>query len=181
MSEQIISNSKAKFLKAVDLLKQELATIRTGRAAPSLIENLEVEAYGTRMRLIELGTIHAPEPHLLLVTPFDPVNVDTIVKAIISSNTGLNAIAEENLIRINVPSLTEDRRRELVKLMHVKIEGGKVMVRQVRREILDDIDKVAQNDDEKKRLEKELQQIVDEIIAEIEMLGEQKEKELLTV
>lgn len=181
MAEQTIENAKIKLIKAVDLLKQELTTIRTGRATPSLIENLEVEAYGSRMKLIELATIHAPEPHILIVTPFDLTNIETITKAISSGNMGLNPIPEENLIRINVPSLTEERRVELVKLMHTKIEGGKIMIRQIRRDVLDEIDKNLPNDDEKKRLEKELQQLVEEISGEIDLLGAQKEKELMTV
>ena len=181
MAEKTTDSARIKLIKALELLKQELATIRTGRATPSFIENLEVEAYGSRMRLIELATIHAPEPHILIVSPFDLTNIESIVKAISSSNMGLNPVPEENLIRINVPSLTEERRMELVKLMHAKIEGGKIMVRQIRRDLLDEIEKNSPNDDEKKRLEKELQQLVDEISGEIDLLGTQKEKELMTV
>lgn len=181
MSEQIISEAKVKFHKAIEILKSELSTIRTGRATPALIENIEIEAYGTRMRLMELATISSPDVHLLIVTPFDRSNLESIVKAISSSNTGLNPVPEENLIRISVPSLTNERRMELVKMMHQKLEGGKIMVRQTRRDVMDDIAKNAENDDEKKRLEKELQLLVDEMIAEIDLLGSQKEKELTTI
>jgi ribosome recycling factor len=181
MSDLLIEKAKIKFHKTIDLLKQDLATIRTGRAAPSLIENLEISAYGAAMRLIELATITAPEPHILLVTPFDQTNINEIAKTILGANIGLNPVVDNNLIRITVPMLTEERRIELVKMMHQKLEGARVMVRQSRREMIDEIQSGAQNEDEVKRLEKELQDLVDKVIGEIDLLGEIKEKELLTL
>lgn len=181
MSDLIIDNAKIKFQKALELLRQDLASIRTGRASPSLIENLELNAYGTKMRLIELATIHAPEPHILMVTPFDITNIDEISKAIASANLGLNPVVDNNLIRISVPLLTEDRRNELIKLMHQKLEAGKVMLRQSRHEVMDEIESDSTNEDDQKRLEKELQVVLDEMIGEIDLLGDAKEKDLMTV
>lgn len=177
----IIDQGKIKFQKALALLKQDLATLRTGRATPTLIENVEIDAYGIKMRLIELATINAPEPHILLVAPFDQTNITSIAKAISAINIGLNPVVDNNLIRITVPLLTEERRQEMVKTMHQKLEGGRVMVRQIRREIMDQIEKTAPNEDEVKRLDKELKIVVDEMIGEIDLLGDVKEKELMSV
>lgn len=181
MTDIIIETARSKFFKIIELLKQDLATVRTGRATPSLVENIEVTAYDTRMKLIELATINAPEPHLLIVSPYDQNNINEIIKAISSANLGLNPVSDKEIIRITVPMLNEERRLELVKLMNQKLEGAKVMVRQVRREVMDEIKKSAENEDEEKRLDKELQELVDKMIGEIDVLGENKEKELMTV
>ena len=181
MPDQIIENAKIRFLKAIDLLKQDLATIRTGRATPSLVENVPVSAYGTKMKLIELANIHAPEPHLLVVSPYDQTNINEISKAITAANLGLTPMVDNYIIRITVALLSQERREELVKLMHQKLEGGRVMLRQIRREMMEEIEKTAENEDEEKRLDKEMQDLVDKMMAEADVLGEQKEDELMTV
>ena len=181
MTDIIIETAKVKFIKIIDLLKQDLSTIRTGRATPSLVENLEVSAYDTKMKLIELATITAPEPHLLMVVPYDQTNINEISKTISSANLGLNPVVDKEIIRISVPMLSEERRMELVKLMYQKLESGRVMVRQLRREIMDEIKANAENEDEEKRQEKELQDTVDKMIGEIDMLGETKKKELMAI
>ncbi|MBI3385040.1 ribosome recycling factor [Candidatus Gottesmanbacteria bacterium] len=181
MSETIIQNAQLKFLKVIDLLKLDLATIRTGRATPSLVENLELTAYGSKMHLIELATIHAPEHNVLVITPFDLNNLQEITKAITMANLGLTPVIDNNVIRITVPMLSEERRAELVKLMHQKLESARIMIRQARREVMEEIAKSAPNEDEQKRLEKEGQDVVDKMMGEVELLGENKEKELTTV
>ncbi len=181
MTETIIQTAQTKFLKVIDLLKLDLATIRTGRAAPSLVENLEITAYGNRMHLIELATIYAPEHNILVITPFDIGNVEEIAKVITTANLGLTPVVDNNIIRITVPMLTEERRTELVRLMNQKLESARVMIRQVRHEMMTEISKTSQNEDEQKRLEKEVQETVDKMIGEVELLGENKEKDLMTV
>ncbi len=181
MSETIIQTAQLRFLKVIDLLKLDLATIRTGRATPSLVENVEVMAYGSKMHLIELATIHAPEHNVLIITPFDINNVSEIAKAITTANLGLTPVVDNNIIRITVPLLTEERRAKLVKLMHQKLESARVMIRQVRREVIEEISKSSKNEDEQKRLEKEVQDVVNKMIGEVEFLGENKEKELTMV
>lgn len=181
MTDLQLENAKLQLQKVIDLLKNDLLNVRTGRATPSLIENLEVSAYETRMKLIELATITSPEPHLLLVTPFDADNMTEITKAILSANLGLSPVIDGTLIRITVPGLTEERRLELVKLMHQKLESARVMIRQVRRESMDEIKKNAQNEDEEKRLDENLQDLIDEMIGEIDLIGQQKEQELMTI
>ncbi|MCL5675814.1 MAG: ribosome recycling factor [Patescibacteria group bacterium] len=181
MSDELIDSSRQKMFSAVSVFKNDLATLRTGRATPALVENVEVLAYGTKMPLIQLGTIHAPDSGTILITPFDVNNIDAIVKSLQEANLGLTPLADNNVIRINIPAMTLERRNEFIKLLKTKVEGAKVMVRQVRRETMEDIAKQAENEDEVKRLEKILQELTDEMVAEIEVLGENKEKELLTV
>ena len=181
MTETIIQSAQAKFLKVIDLLKADLSTIHTGRASPSLVENIEITAYGSKMHLIELATIHAPEHNILVLTPFDINNINEISKAIASTNTGLTPVVDNNVIRITVPMLSEERRGELVKLMHQKLESARVMLRQARREEMDEIKKFSENEDEQKRLEKEVQEMIDKMMGEVELLGEMKEKDLMNV
>lgn len=171
----------SKFSKVLDVVKQDLATIRTGKATSALIENLVVDAYGSKMKLLELATISATDPTTLIVTPFDIGNTETIVKAVSDANLGLSAVPEEIKIRVIVPSLSEERRQEYVKLAKTKVEGGKVMIRQVRHEAMEEVTKGNSDEDTKKRLEKEIQLTVDKMNEELDKLLADKEKELLTV
>ena len=179
--DDLASQYAPKFQKVIDVVKQDLATIRTGKASPQLIENLMVDAYGAKMRLIELSTIAATDPTTLLVTPFDQGNIEAIVKAVGEANLGLTATPEEPKIRVVVPALSEERRQEYVKLAKTKVEGGKVMVRQVRHEAMEDIGRSSLDEDTQKRMEKELQNLTDKSVAELELMVAEKEKELLTV
>lgn len=181
MPDILIDTARQKMVLAVNLWKNDLATLRTGRATPALVENLEIMAYGAKMPLIQLATIHAPDPATLVINPFDINNIDAIVKGIQEANLGLTPVSDNAVIRITIPPMTSERRNEFVKMLHVKLEGAKVMVRQIRRETMEDINKNSENEDETKRLEKILQELTDEMIAEVEVLGENKEKELLTV
>lgn len=171
----------SKFSKVLAVVKQDLATIRTGKATSALIENLVVDAYGSKMKLLELATISATDPTTLIVTPFDIGNTETIVKAISDANLGLSAVPEETKIRVIVPALSEERRQEYVKLAKTKVEGGKVMIRQVRHEAMEDVTKGNSDEDTKKRLEKEVQLTVDKLNEELDKVLSEKEKELLTV
>jgi ribosome recycling factor len=179
--DEIINTAKGEMQRAVEEVRQDLSTIRTGRASPQLLESLLVEAYGTKMRLVELASITAPDTQTLIVAPFDLTNTVPILKAIEELRMGFSPAISENIVRVTIPPLSRERREEFVKLVHTKLEGGKVMVRQIRHKYMDNIKDADNDEDTKKRLEKELQEVTDKIIAEIDLLGEQKEKELLTV
>ena len=179
--EDIIQDSTPKFAKVIEVVKQDLNTIRTGKASPQLLENLVVEAYGIKMKLLELATISSSDPTTLLVTPFDQTNANSVAKAIQEANLGLTAFVEETHIRVVVPALSEERRQEYVKLAKSKVEGGKIMARQVRHDAMQDIAKLETDEDSLKRLETELQRMTDETVEKLELLLSEKEKELLTV
>jgi len=131
--EEIIAQTEARMKKALDALRRELQTIRTGRAAPSLVENLEVEAYGTPMPLIQLAAITAPEPRLIVVQPWDRNLIKPIEKAIMASDLGITPGNDGAVIRLPIPTLTEERRKDLVRMLHKKVEEGRVEIRTLRR------------------------------------------------
>ena len=185
MDPNLINEVRTKMLKAIDVLKGDLGTIRTGRATPALVENTIIHAYGgtQHLKVMEVATIATADHQTLVLTPFDQSIIGEIVKGIMESSVGLNPVIDGNIIRISIPPLSEERRGEFVKLMHQKLEGGKVMIRQIRHEVMADIRRKSLAheiaEDEKSRLEKQIQEITDEMIAEIEVLGDQKEKELM--
>lgn len=173
--------------QALTAVQEDVATIRTGRATPSLIENITVPAYGgtQNLKVMELGTISAPEPHMLTVKPWDASVIGEIAKGINQANLGLQAVVDADLIRVNIPPLTQERRQEFVKLLKTKTEGGKVMLRQVRHEQMIYLKKALEakdiNEDDKFRDEEELQKLTDEFVTQIDNLYKAKEQELLTV
>lgn len=172
---------EAKFKKIVEVVKQDLSSIRTGKASPALVENVLVDAYGSKMKLLELATITVSDPTTLLVTPFDVSNIEAIVKAISDANLGLTALPDETRVRVIVPSLSEERRQEFVKLAKMKVDGGKIMVRQLRHEEMENAAKNSTDEDTKTRSEKDIQAEVDRVNEELDQLFFAKEKELLTV
>jgi len=182
--DDFLSEARQRMLKAVEVLKNDLATIRTGRASPTLIENVEVWVYGRtqKLKLMELATISALDPKVLVLTPFDPSIVTEIQKGIQEVNLGLTPVVDGEIIRITIPSLTEERRQEFIKLARTKLEGGRIMIRQVRHEVMNHLKRQLEekeiNEDEHERQFKELQKITDKMIAEIDLLGEKKEEEL---
>lgn len=176
--------TRANMSKALEVLKNDLSTIRTGRAAPALIEHVIISAYdGTAMmKMPEMATVTAQDNRTLVVTPFDGTQIRAIEKAITEANLGVNPTVDGQIIRISIPPLTEERREEYIKLAKVKIEGGRVMVRQVRHEAMNDIKKSLEsaeiNEDDKEHLEKEVQTITDKTISDIDALLLKKEEEL---
>lgn len=182
MEEEILSETRKRMGKVLDLLKQDLATVRVGRASSSLVENVLVDVYGTRMRIMELAFISASEPSQIVIKPYDVSNVDSIRKAILGANLGLNAVVDGELVRIAIPPLTSERREELVVLINKKLEGAKISIRQIRQEAMKKVDQVFEekqlSEDEKFRLREEVQKTVDEFNEKIENLGKAKEKEL---
>ncbi len=184
MDKQIIVDTKEKMMKALQVLKDDLGTIRTGRATPALVENVVISAYENtqHLRLKEMATITTDGPRMIIIAPFDPSIIKDIERGINVANIGFSGYIDGHVVRINIPTLTQDRREEYIKLAHTKVEGGRVMVRQIRHEIFGDIKKQFEakelSEDDKKYQEKEVQKITDEMMAEIDLLREKKEVEL---
>src|SRR5688500_7114824 len=168
---------------AVEALKHDLGGLRTGRASVSLLEPVHVEVYGANMPLNQVATISAPEPRMLSVQVWDRSNVGPVEKAIRSAGLGLNPISEGQTLRLPIPDLTEERRKELAKLASQYAEKAKIAVRNVRRDGMDslkaDEKKHEISEDERKRLEHEVQKLTDQTIAEIDAAAEAKENEIL--
>lgn len=180
-----INDVKRRMQGATQSLKHELGGLRTGRAAASMLEPVQVEAYGSHMPLNQVATISVPEPRLLSVQVWDKTMVKAVEKAIVDSNLGLSPATEGQVLRLRIPELNEERRKELVKVAHKYAEAAKVAVRHVRRDGLDVIKKLEKNheisEDDQERLSNEVQKATDGIIVEIDQLLAAKEKEILTV
>lgn len=173
--------------KALDVLREDFATVRTGKASPTLVENIVINAYGGTqpLKVLELATIHVQDNSTLVISPFDKSIIAEIEKGISNANVGLNPIVDGEILRINLPPLTEERRSELVKLIKQKAEQGKVMLRQIRHEGMEDVKKRAaeagHSEDEVTRVEKEIQKVTDDFSEKIDTLMDEKEKELMTL
>ncbi len=168
---------------AVEALKHDLSGLRTGRASTALLDTIHVEVYGSNMPLNQVATVSVPEPRMLTVQVWDKSNVQPVEKAIRSAGLGLNPVTDGQLVRLPIPDLTEERRKELAKLVGQYAEKAKIAVRNVRRDGMDhlkqDEKKHDISEDERKRLEQDVQKLTDETIAEIDELAEAKEKEIL--
>jgi ribosome recycling factor len=183
--EETLADAEQRMAKAVEALRRDLATIRTGRAQPALVEHLRVDYYGTPTPLNQLASIAAPEARLLTIQPWDKGSMGAIERAIQMSDLGLNPTNDGSIIRLAIPQLTEERRKELVKVVHRKVEEGRVAVRNVRRDCLEGLrrlqrEKEASEDDER-RAQDQLQKITDRFVAEADQVGHEKEQELLEV
>jgi ribosome recycling factor len=180
-----INEIKRRMQGATQALKHELGGLRTGRAAASMLEPVQVEAYGTHMPLNQLATVSVPEPRLLSVQVWDRSMVKAVEKAIVDSNLGLSPATEGQVLRLRIPELNEERRKELVKVAHKYAEAAKVAVRHVRRDGLDTVKKLEKSheisEDDQKRLDNDVQKVTDASIAEIDQVLGAKEKEILTV
>jgi ribosome recycling factor len=182
--DPVATTTKDKLQKVLDVLKDDLATIRTGRATPALVENIVISAYGgsAKLKVMELATIAAQDNQTLILTPFDHSVMLDLQKGIEAANAGLAPVIDSNVIRIKIPPLSQERREELIKAMRHKLENGKVMVRQVRHEMIEDMKKDYEGrEDDISRLEKEIQKLVDDTIETIDNWGKQKEQELLQI
>jgi ribosome recycling factor len=178
-----LNELKRRMQGATQALKHELNGLRTGRASASMLEPVQVDAYGTHMPLNQLATVSVPEPRLLSVQVWDRSNVQPVEKAIRSAGLGLNPVTDGQLIRLPIPELTEERRKELAKLVGQYAEKARIAVRNVRRDGMDhlkqDEKKHEISEDERKRLEHEVQKLTDETIKEIDEAAAAKEKEIL--
>ena len=180
-SEMVILELNEKMDKAIATLEKRFTTVRAGRANPSSLEGIVVEYYGSMTPLKQLATISVPEARQLLIKPFDRGCLKDIEKAILASNLGYNPGNDGETIRIIIPELTEERRRELVKQVKAMSEETKVAIRNIRREGIEAVSKLEVSEDEEKGLEKDIQDIVNEYNKKVEAMLKEKEEELLTV
>lgn len=185
MGEKILDAMLKRLGDAISIVSEDLATVRTGRAKPSLVENVKVEAYGSMMELREVAGITASDPSLIVITPWDKGLVVDIEEALRKADLGLSPTVDGDLIKIPIPMLTEERRLEYVKLVSQKIESGRVLLRQIRGEVKEDLDKLEgqpgiSEDDVEAWLE-EMQGYISEYTKKVEELGKHKEKELMTI
>lgn len=185
MISDILANISQKMQSSIDLLKRELTSIRTGHATPALIEHIKVEYAGVPTPLNQLAGISAPAARLLVIQPWDRGSIRDIEKAILKSDLGLTPSSDGNVIKLNVPPLTEERRLELTKLVKKRIEERKVIIRNLRREAMDELKtsekKKELSQDELKRTLDKLQKLTDSFITDAEQIGQGKEAELMEV
>lgn len=185
MVKDISKETKTRMEKVVEDFRHKLTSVRTGRASTNLLDNVTVEAYGAQMPLNQVGTLNAPDATMLTIQPFDPTLINTIEKAIRSSDLGLNPGNDGKLIRIPIPPLTEERRKHMVKNVHEMAEDHKTAVRNIRRDENDKLkkalkDKLISEDEERGGLD-EVQKLTDQFIARISDLSKHKEDEILKV
>ena len=185
MLKDIYKEAETRMKCAIQALEEDLSGIRTGRASPALIERLQVEYYGAPTPLIQLASISVPESRTLLIRPFDITSLKAIERAILASDLGLTPNNDGKTIRLNLPPLTEQRRRELVKIVHNRVEESRIAVRNVRRDLIKDLREFEEekmiSEDERERGEEELQKITDRLIEEVNAVGLHKEKEIMEV
>ena len=178
---------KQNMQKVVDVIKVDLATVRTGRASPALVENVVIHAYGgtQSLKVVELAQIAAQDSQTIVITPYDQTIIGEIHKGLMEGNIGLTPVIDGQIIRISIPPLTEERRQQLVGLVNQKLEGGKIQIRQVRHEAINDYKKQLNDktisEDEMFHDEKEIQRLTDETISELDSLGKKKEEELMAI
>jgi ribosome recycling factor len=185
MVDETIADADQRMGKAIEALKRELATVRTGRANPALVEHLRVDYYGQQTPLQQLATVIVPEARLLTIQPWDKGSLEAIEKAIQKSDLGLTPNNDGAVIRLVIPQLTEERRKELVRVVHKKVEDGRVAIRNVRRdahEMLRDLQREKEiSEDEEHRAQEQLQKVTDSFVAQADSVGKEKEQELLEV
>ncbi|MBN1563240.1 MAG: ribosome recycling factor [Anaerolineae bacterium] len=185
MINDVLKDAAERMKSAVSVLENDLRGMRTGRASTGLVEKLNVEYYGTDTPLFQLATISVPEPQLIAIRPFDKGSLKTIEKAILASDLGLTPNNDGQIIRLNIPSLTQERRQELQKLVGKRVEEARVAVRNVRRSAIDDLREFEKekliSEDDGKRGQDEVQKLTDKYITEIEEAGKRKEIEIMEV
>ena len=183
--DDLVQDATRRMDKSVEAAQTEFGTLRTGRASPALLDRIQIDYYGQQTPLKQLATISAPEPRMLTIQPFDPNSVATIERAIQESDLGLTPSNDGKLIRLPIPQLTEERRKELVKLVKRYAEEGKVAVRNVRRDVMRHLEELVRNgdvgDDEERRAEGHVQKLTDDHVHEIDELVKRKEAEIMEV
>ena len=183
--DDILLDTEEKMIKTEEVVQHEFSGVRTGKASPSLVENILVEVYGSQMRIRELAGITTPEPRMLLIQPWDANTLHPIEKAIQNSNLGLNPAVDKKFIRIVLPELSQERRIEFIKVVKKMAEDGRVAIRHIRRDALEHLKRDSKaggvTEDQEQAAEKEVQKLTDQYIARIEKHLEAKEKEILTV
>ncbi len=185
ITDEFISDAADRMSKSVESCRHELATVRTGRASPHLLDRIVVDYYGVETPIKQLAQVSATDARLLTVTPFDKSSIASIEKAILESDLGLTPSNDGNVIRLQIPELNEERRRDMVKVVHGVGEEGKVAVRNIRRDVMHDLRELKKEgevgEDDERRAESELQKRTDEATTEIDGLLKAKEEEILEV
>jgi ribosome recycling factor len=185
MIEGILHNADTKMKKAIDALNNELSTIRTGRASPALVEHIKVDYHGVMTPLIQLASISVPESKTIAIHPWDRSIINNIDKAILKSELGLNPTNDGTNIRITIPSLTEERRKDLIKIIHKRLEESRIHIRNVRRDIVDELKQAEKgkqiSQDQNARAAEQVQKITDSYIDTINKIGKDKEAEILEI
>ncbi|AQS56861.1 MAG: ribosome recycling factor [Planifilum sp.] len=185
MPESVKSDAKSRMEKTLQALRRELASLRAGRAAPSLLDKIEVEYYGTMTPLNQLSNISAPEPRLLVIQPWDKSAISAIEKALQKSELGITPTNDGDVIRISIPPLTEERRAELVRVVKKAGEEAKVSIRNIRRDANDEYKKMEKlgdlSEDEARRYQEEIQKLTDDFVKQIDEAVTSKEKDIMTV
>ena len=183
MIQEALVDAEKRMRSAIQSLEEDLAGVRTGRASPQLIEKLPVEYYGQPVPLVQLASISVPESRQLLIRPFDASSDKNISKAIMTSDLGLTPVSDGKNIRLNLPQLTEERRRELLKFVNRRLEEARIAVRNVRRDAIKDLREFEEekliSEDDLKRAEEDIQKLVDHISEEIDEIGKNKEQEIM--
>lgn len=185
MIKETLKEAELRMKNAIQALEDELAGIRTGRASPALVERLSIDYYGIPTPLLQLASISAPDSRTLMIRPFDASTLRSIERGILASDLGLTPNNDGKVIRLNLPPLTEERRRDLVKVVHNRAEDSRVAVRNVRRDMIKDLREFEKekliSEDELKQSEEELQKLTDRYIKQIDEISERKEREILEV
>lgn len=185
MINEVLDELRERMLKSVEALQDDLLSIRTGRASPALVEKLPVEYYGTATPLNQMASIAAPEPRLLVIRPWDPSALADIERAILKSDLGLTPMNDGMLIRLSIPRLTEERRRELVKVVSRRVEEARIAVRNLRRDALQDLKEFEKekmiSEDEFFRGKDKVQELTDEFVEKIDGIGKRKEEEVMEI
>jgi ribosome recycling factor len=183
--DDLIQDATRRMDKSVEAAQTEFATLRTGRASPALLDRIQIDYYGQKTPLKQLATIGAPESRLITVQPFDPNSLQAIERAIQESDLGLTPSNDGKIIRLPIPQLTEERRKDLVKVVRQRAEDGRVAVRNVRRDLMKHLEELVRNgdvgDDEERRAEERAQKLTDEHVQKIDELLKRKEAEILEV
>lgn len=183
MIHDLMKDAKGRMQTTLDVLSDDLVGIRTGRASPALVEKLQVEYYGSELSLIQLATISVPESRQLMIRPFDGSSLRAIERAIQSSDLGLTPSNDGKVIRLNLPPLTEERRRDLVKMVNNRLEDARVAIRNIRRDSLKDLRDFEKekmiSEDELHQGESELQDLTDEMVEQVAVIGKRKEEEIM--
>jgi ribosome recycling factor len=185
MIDEVFQNTERKMHRAVEVLQHDLGALRTGRASPALLEKVNVEAYGAAMPLNGLATITVPEPRMLVIQPWDKKMLPASEKAIQKSDLGLTPNSDGSVVRLSLPALNEERRRDLVKMVHKRVEEARVAVRNCRRDAVDEIRKAEKDEhlpeDQVKRAQERLQKLTDELIKQVDDVGRRKEGEVMEI
>lgn len=183
MTEQILKETKERMTKAEQSLQRELGSIRAGRANPSLLDRIQVEYYGIPTPLNQLAQIGVPEPRVLMITPFDKSSIKDVERALLQSDIGISPSNDGNVIRLVIPQLTTERRKELAKQVGKEAENSKISVRNIRRDAIDDLKKAEKNneitEDDLRYFEGEVQKLTDNSVKELDKIAAEKEKELI--